>query len=314
MRRKIGQIEGKQGDVLLIAIGQMHGNEPTGIQALEKLFSHFETFPPHQISSLFEGKIVGLRGNRQAAAKGERYLKSDLNRLWKAKNVQRILQSPPSNLEAEEKELYELEAQISEEIRLYEPKTVFILDFHTTTADGGEFSIPIDTPLSEQIGNRLHAPVIHGLAENLPGTLIEYAGSRPWKVDTHALAYEAGQHQSVQAEGKAFIALLQAIISLGMSSLSNMKDILPSHEIHDSPPPLIGKIVHIHKILPGDEFEMLPGFKNFVPVKQGQLLARDRHGEILSPFDSHMLMPLYQKQGDDGFFLIKKEPLEKFGF
>jgi hypothetical protein len=38
-------------------------------------------------------------------------------------------------------------------------------------------------------------------------------------------------------------------------------------------------------------------------VKQGQVLANDRRGPINSPESGLILMPLYQKKGDDGFFI-----------
>ena len=57
---------------------------------------------------------------------------------------------------------------------------------------------------------------------------------------------------------------------------------------------------------PGEHFEMEPGFANLENVRRGQLLARTGpQGEIavLSPFDGLLLMPKYQEQGSDGFFL-----------
>jgi hypothetical protein len=36
------------------------------------------------------------------------------------------------------------------------------------------------------------------------------------------------------------------------------------------------------------------------------LLARDRHGDIRAPEAGLMLMPLYQSQGTDGFFLVRE--------
>jgi hypothetical protein len=45
---------------------------------------------------------------------------------------------------------------------------------------------------------------------------------------------------------------------------------------------------------------------NFQPVIRGQLLARDRNGEIRAPENGRILLPLYQSQGSDGFFLVRK--------
>lgn len=50
---------------------------------------------------------------------------------------------------------------------------------------------------------------------------------------------------------------------------------------------------------------MRPGFANFAPVTQGQPLADDSGGEVLSPEDGMIFLPLYQEQGDDGFFIVR---------
>ena len=65
-------------------------------------------------------------------------------------------------------------------------------------------------------------------------------------------------------------------------------------------------MVKRHAIQPVEGFEMLPGFKNFQKVKKGELIAKDKNGDIFSPANGRILMPLYQKQGEDGFFIIKE--------
>jgi succinylglutamate desuccinylase len=52
---------------------------------------------------------------------------------------------------------------------------------------------------------------------------------------------------------------------------------------------------------------MLPGFKNFDAIEKNQILAKNKHGDILAPYSGYILMPLYQKQGEDGFFIISEE-------
>jgi succinylglutamate desuccinylase len=51
---------------------------------------------------------------------------------------------------------------------------------------------------------------------------------------------------------------------------------------------------------------MEPGFRNFQSVSAGKLLARDHHGEVRAPLSGILLLPLYQAQGEDGFFLIRE--------
>jgi succinylglutamate desuccinylase len=83
---------------------------------------------------------------------------------------------------------------------------------------------------------------------------------------------------------------------------SSHKTLADASEQH-MPPRL--KFLYRQAVASDSEFFMLPGFVNFMPVKKGQPLARTRHGIIESPFDGLILMPLYQNQGDDGFFIVE---------
>jgi succinylglutamate desuccinylase len=65
------------------------------------------------------------------------------------------------------------------------------------------------------------------------------------------------------------------------------------------------EVCHRHVVTPEDDFEMLPGLKSFEPVLRGQTVASDRRGEIRAPKDGLMLMPRYQGQGEDGFFMAR---------
>ena len=59
-----------------------------------------------------------------------------------------------------------------------------------------------------------------------------------------------------------------------------------------------------HSISAQDQFEMNSGYKNFDPITQGQELARDKDGKVYANEDGYILMPLYQPQGSDGFFIV----------
>jgi succinylglutamate desuccinylase len=50
---------------------------------------------------------------------------------------------------------------------------------------------------------------------------------------------------------------------------------------------------------------MKKGYRNFQEIAQNEILATDKNGVIKAPYDCRILMPLYQKQGNDGFFLVK---------
>ena len=53
---------------------------------------------------------------------------------------------------------------------------------------------------------------------------------------------------------------------------------------------------------------MLAGFESFEKVKKGTPLALSDGNTLESPYSARLFMPLYQKLGNDGFFLIRRIP------
>ncbi|HET8885982.1 MAG TPA: succinylglutamate desuccinylase, partial [Salinimicrobium sp.] len=74
----------------------------------------------------------------------------------------------------------------------------------------------------------------------------------------------------------------------------------------DSPEQQTFQIIYRHGIEETDNFVMEPDFKNFQEIKKGDLLAIQNGNEIRSEWNANIFMPLYQKQGNDGFFIIEK--------
>ncbi len=54
-----------------------------------------------------------------------------------------------------------------------------------------------------------------------------------------------------------------------------------------------------------DEFEMKPGFNNFDPVIKGDVIASNKNGDVRARESGMILMPLYQKLGEDRFFIVR---------
>jgi succinylglutamate desuccinylase len=66
------------------------------------------------------------------------------------------------------------------------------------------------------------------------------------------------------------------------------------------------EIRHRHVCHDGDGFEMGEGYRNFQPVSARQVVAVDDAGDISIPESGIMMMPRYQGQGEDGFFLARE--------
>ena len=55
---------------------------------------------------------------------------------------------------------------------------------------------------------------------------------------------------------------------------------------------------------------MLIGFKSFEHIKKGTKIAISNSIEVTAPYNGSIFMPLYQKRGAEGFFIIK--PIKPF--
>ncbi|MEM1318742.1 MAG: succinylglutamate desuccinylase/aspartoacylase family protein [Bacteroidota bacterium] len=306
LERVIGRYTGPQKGPLLIGIGAIHGNEPAGVRALDLIFKMLEVEPITNPEFEFCGRLLGLRGNIRAMAQNKRFINKDLNRQWTRENIAKIRAAKPEELDSEDQELIELLEVIEAEIADYQPEKLVILDFHTTTAYGGIFSIPTDDPESVRIAVELHAPVIKGMLRTINGTSLHYFNNDNFAPDTVAVCFESGQHQEELSINRAIAALTNCMRTIGCVQAEHVENRHDSILIEYSKGlPQIAELIAIHSIRPGDNFRMVPNYANFQKVRKGERLAVDKNGDILAIDDGLVLMPLYQKQGDDGFFLIR---------
>ena len=292
---------------MLLVFGGMHGNELAGVQALDNFFILLEHESANGSAPPFKGRFLGLRGNMGALARGTRYVVRDLNRHWTDAHVDRIMSTPHRKLEAEDKELHEILTLIRNEIEAYKPERVVVLDLHTTTASGGIFSIPTDDPESVRLAVELHAPVVKGLLHCVSGTTLHYFRTENVGVPTVAITFEAGQHHDQLSVNRSMAAITNCMRTIGCvqsEHVLNRYDKLLEDWSRDLPK--VTELIMRHSILPEDDFRMKPNYRNFQPVRKGEILAVDRYGDIRAKADGRILMPLYQEQGDDGFFLIRQ--------
>lgn len=306
-RHTIGTFVGNEPGPLLICTAAMHGNEWAGAKAIETVLTLLEREPLVNPGFSYRGVFLGLLGNAGAYAEKKRFIKEDLNRMWTPARIAKVRSMPWQSLEAEERELFELVTVIEHYIGLFEPTRIVLLDLHTTSAQGGIFAIATDHPESVRIAMELHAPVITGMLVGLQGTTLHYFTKENFKVPTVGVAFEAGQHDdplSVNRSISAVVNCMRSIRSVRPEDVENRHDALLIEYSKDLP--RLARLVTVHHIRPEDNFRMMPGFRNFQPVTKGELLAVDVRGPIYSPIDGMILMPLYQPQGTDGFFLIKE--------
>ena len=310
----IGEYEGHEKGPLIICLAGMHGNEPAGIEALKIIFQLLEKEPVSNPDFYYTGKIVGLLGNLRAFKEKKRHAVKDLNRQWTSKNIRRLKKLHAEDLFFEDREMKELMDVITEIIESYRPESIVLLDLHTTTAHGGIFTVITDDPESLKIGIELHAPVIKGLLKSIKGTSLHYFTEKNIGIPTVAVCFESGQHQEKLSVNRAIAAITNCMRTIGCVKAEDVENKHDKLLIEFAKGlPKVSQLLMTHTIEDKDEFVMRPGYKNFHFVKEGELVADDQKGPIPITKDGLLLMPLYQKQGDDGFFLIESID-EEFGY
>lgn len=306
MQRIIGHYTGQERGTLIIALAAMHGNEPAGIQALNRLFQMLEDEPKRNADFIFSGRIVGVMGNIQAFERKLRFVKKDLNRELTLENLKNLRLTPQYRLAYEDLELMELTQAIKNEIIEYKPSRLVVVDLHTTSASGGIFSIVSDDVESLNLATQLNAPVVLGMIGKTGGTTLHYFKTENMGIPTISICFEGGQHNdalSIQRMIAWLVNLLREVKSVEPDDVENRHEaILKNYSKHL---PKVVDLFYVHHIQPSDHFQMREGFKNFQAIKAGEILADDKNGEIVAPEDCLLLMPLYQRQGTDGFFLVR---------
>jgi len=297
------------GPLVLVTVG-IHGNEPAGLHAMRRVFAELERgLVP------LTGRVAAYVGNRAGLARNVRYVDEDMNRLWSPARVDELRHGDPRRDTIERAEQRELLELLDAELDSAE-SGVTHLDLHSTSGDGPPFTIVPGPTESRTAALRLCVPTLFGLEPLIAGTLIEYVGA----LGHAAVVLEGGQNDAASTVDHHESAVWRTLAGAGVVREPDVPGGLERHTLRLSSaaaglPPAI-EIGYVHRLEPGEEFAMLPGFHNFQTVQAGQLLAhqfssQEGNGlarEIRAPWSGILLMPRYQGQGLDGFFLGRTAP------
>ena len=307
-KRLIGQFLGKLPGPLFICFGGIHGNEKAGVIALETIFQLLHREQALYPDLHFQGHFIGIRGNLAALKEGKRFIDRDLNRIWTPVVINRLKSSTSLSFRSEDYELYALLNFLQGLVNADHYEEIIVMDLHTTTADGGIFSIaPDHDNRSLEMALKLHAPVVKGILRGLKGTTLHYFSDLPLAVPKRVVIFEAGQHDDPLSVNRCISAIMNALRTIGCISADSVAtkydDLLKEYARNL---PVLTELIMIHHVHPSDQFKMKVGFQNFQVVRKGDLLAYDRNGAIKAVENGMILMPMYQEQGEDGFFLIRE--------
>ena len=286
----IGKITGIESGATLVVVGSVHGNEKGGATALRKIFPQLE-----KLRDKLRGRVYFLAGNTRALVRGVRFVDADLNRHWTKENLSK--DSPQTAEDCEQRELL----KIFDEILRTAKDEVYALDLHSTSAEGLPFATVGDTMRNRAFARKFPVTILLGIEEQLDGTMLEYLNS----AGAVTLGFEGGQHIAPETVENHEALVWMALVNAGILAAEDV----PDFERHRknlakaTGKARILEVRHREAIKPQDDFLMNPGFENFDVIKRGQELAKNRKGEIKAVESGLILMPLYQKQGEDGFFI-----------
>lgn len=296
IQRLLGKIKGKQKGPTIIAIGGIHGNEKAGVQALLNVFDSLK----NSTISL-NGNFYGIAGNLEALQQNKRFIDVDLNRIWTSNIIDNTINLGNLSHEyLEQSKIYELIKSILEE----EKGPFYFLDLHTTSAQTSPFITISDSLNNRKFSSNFNVPIILGIEEYLDEPLLSYIN----KFGHVALGFEGGQHtdvNSISATESFLYLALEATKCVKKSQLKNFKKhqyrLQSLNKRND-----FFEIKYRYEIVNNTDFNMLPGFENFDDVYTNQLLAYHNGRSIKSHLTGEIFLPLYQKKGTDGFFLIQQ--------
>ena len=299
--RLIGEVAGPDGGPTLLCVAGIYGNKPDGVHAVGRVLASLE-----RRRDDLECSLVALAGNMAALEAGHRFVDRDLNRAWTWDCLEQLHRDGVAGASVENVEQVELLKEIEHVLRDARGPA-YALDLHTTSGPGGVFSAFTDSLPLRALAANFPIPMIFGLEELVDGTLLNLLSEN----GIVALTVETGQHDEPEAIDRAEAALWIAIVSAGLLPERLVPEATEARkrlrrDAGDLPRAL--EMRYKRGFVDGDGFELKPGYLNFQSVRAGDIVADDIRGAVTVSEDGRLLMPLYQEQGEDGFFLVREFP------
>jgi succinylglutamate desuccinylase len=293
--RLIGQIDGPTTGPTMVVFGAVHGNETAGVDAIRRVFKQLESRHRQPL-----GTVLGLVGNRRAMAAGRRFLGRDLNRAWTRAHLEHGLDDASVSENLEQAELLEV---LGPHLRAAE-RPLVLLDLHSTSGDGIPFALAGDVLRNRPLAFALGLPVVLGLDEVVEGAMLSHFCD----LGHIGVAIEGGRQGDPRTVDQLESAIWTTMVAAGVLQERAVPD-LPIHqerlrETTDGTPQLM-EVAYRHVVTPQDDYEMQPGYRSFQPIRRGELVGRDVRGPVRAPHGGLMLLPRYQSEGEDGFFIAR---------
>ena len=296
--RLMGEYTSWDNGPALIVIGGVHGNEPGGIEAFQRVYRQLNT-----LKLPIKGRLVGLRGNMASLQQGTRLIDRDLNRVCTLENEKRYLAGETPAFQ-EEKEFFALVEEF-EKVQQKGITELFFLDLHTTSSSSQPYISVNRRKESFSFAKKFPIFIVKGIEDYIPGHIDHYLNLKGHKGCT----VEGGQHHAQDSVDNHEAAIWLALVHAGLIGRDDIVDFEQYYQqLAGSIPaqPLSLEVIYRYAIAEGESFAMKPGYVNFQKIRKGEILAESDERNIVSEWDARIFMPLYQAEGKDGFFIVRE--------
>ncbi len=298
--RYIGRIKGADKGASIIFLAGIHGNEPSGVFALLQVLAELR-----ETETKIKGNIYAIAGNLWALERGKRYDKKDLNRLWTASRLKKMAKNELPLEDEDSAQQIEIQREL-DLILSADEGPFYFMDLHTTSSQTAPFLTVNDSLLNRKFTQQFPCASILGIEEYLTGPLLSYIN----ELGFVSFGFEGGQHDDPAAIENHIAFIYLSLVYVGIISVSDVNYYAHFEKLKKAGAKTLGiyEIYYRFAIKAGDPFKMEPGYENFKLIRKGERLATSNGKEVIADHDSRVFMPLYQNQGDDGFFAIRPIP------
>jgi succinylglutamate desuccinylase len=301
VERNLGEYRGEKNGPMVIFVAGAHGNEPAGIFAVRQVLGKLEKLNP-----AFKGSMVALTGNLSALSNNVRFIEKDMNRLWLYEKItcpiDRLLED--NKLTQDEREYVQLFCELKKHIHQGNPP-FYIVDLHTTSSVSAPYFAIGDTMRNRKFAIKFPVPITLGLEEQLHGTMMNYLND----MGIVATIFEGGQHDSISAIENIEACIWLTLVQAGCVQPRDIPDFDKFFKRLEKAARGKRKLLEVryrYAIKEGEDFKMKPGYENFRKIKKGETIAENQYGPVKAEESGRIFMPLYQKQGNDGYFIVKE--------
>jgi hypothetical protein len=183
----------------------------------------------------------------------------------------------------------------------------YFIDFHTTSSKTLPFITINDAMINRKFARKFPVPIILGIEEYLEGPVLNYINEFGYV----SLGFESGRHASEEARTNSIAFFWLCLVFTGAlpaDKIDGFEDYLAELKQSAAHNRNFYEITERYAIEPEDTFEMAPGFQSFEAVDKGTPLALHNNEPVVASKNGILFMPLYQKQGAEGFFMIRHIP------